>query len=49
MDEDVSDVERWCPDSLWEIAEPLIPPAPVRPQGGSRKRMDDHAVLAAIC
>jgi transposase len=45
----MSDVERWCPDSLWEIAEPLIPPAPVRPQGGGRKRVDDRAVLAAIC
>ncbi|MFK0239153.1 IS5/IS1182 family transposase, partial [Streptomyces vinaceus] len=22
------------PDGLWEIAEPLIPPSKVRPQGG---------------
>ncbi|GAA2351796.1 IS5 family transposase [Dactylosporangium salmoneum] len=45
----MSDVERWCPDALWEIAAPLIPPAPVRPQGGGRRRVDDRAVLAAIC
>ena len=45
----MSDVERYCPDSLWEIAAPLIPPAPVRAQGGGRRRVDDRAVLAAIC
>jgi len=33
---------------LWEIAEPLIPPAPRRAQGGGRRRVDDRAVLAAI-
>ncbi|WP_425553967.1 transposase [Dactylosporangium salmoneum] len=42
-------MERWCPDALWEIAAPLIPPAPVRAQGGGRRRVDDRAVLAAIC
>lgn len=44
----MSDVERWCPEPLWLIAEPLIPPAPTRPQGGGRRRIDDRAVLAAI-
>jgi transposase len=44
----MSDVERWCPDPLWQIAEPLIPPPPTRPQGGGRRRVDDRAVLAAI-
>ena len=45
----MSDVERWCPDSLWEIAEPLIPPDSVRPQGGGRRRrVSNRAVLAAI-
>jgi transposase len=41
-------VERWCPDSLWEIAGTLIPPVPVRAQGGGRRRVDDRAALAAI-
>src|SRR3712207_1589655 len=45
----VSDVERWCPNALWELAAPLIPAAPVRAQGGGRRRVDDRAVLAAIC
>ncbi|MFI6263149.1 hypothetical protein [Micromonospora sp. NPDC051006] len=31
-----------------EIAVPLIPPAPVRRQGGGRRRVDDRALLAAI-
>ncbi|MFC0531378.1 transposase [Phytohabitans kaempferiae] len=35
--------------ALWEFAAPLIPPVPVRPQGGGRRRIDDRAVLAAIC
>ncbi|MCW2643131.1 MAG: hypothetical protein JWP76_5437, partial [Dactylosporangium sp.] len=25
MDEDV--IEKWAPESLWQIAAPLIPPA----------------------
>jgi transposase len=41
VDEDV--IEKWAPESLWEIVAPLIPPAPRRPQGGGRRR-----VLAAI-
>ena len=36
------------PDGLWEIAEPLIPPSKVRPQGGGRRRHGDREVLAAI-
>ncbi|WP_344500903.1 IS5 family transposase [Streptomyces enissocaesilis] len=42
---------RWgwiVPDGLWEIAEPLIPPARVRPQGGGVANIDDEAVFAAI-
>ena len=39
---------KWAPDSLWELAAPLIPPAPVRRQGGGRRRIDDRRVLAAI-
>jgi transposase len=46
VDEDV--IEKWAPESLWEIAAPLIPPAPVRPQGGGRRRIDDRQMLAAI-
>ncbi len=41
-------IDEWAPESLWEIAKPLIPPAPKRPQGGGRRRIDDRAVLAAI-
>lgn len=41
-------IRTWAPDSLWEIAAPLIPAAPARPQGGGRRRVDDRAVLAAI-
>jgi transposase len=44
----MSDIERWVPDQLWEIAAPLIPPAPQRPQGGGRRRIDNRTVLAAI-
>lgn len=36
------------PDPLWELVRPLLPPAPVRPQGGGRRRVDDRLVFAAI-
>jgi transposase len=45
---DAEAIERWCPDGLWEIAAPLIPPAPTRPQGGGRQRTDDRRMLAAM-
>jgi hypothetical protein len=38
----VLEVGKYCPDALWEIAESLIPAAPV--QGGGRRRIDDRAV-----
>ncbi len=41
-------VEPPLPDGIWEILEPLIPPAPKRVQGGGKARIDDRAVLAAI-
>ena len=41
-------VETWAPDDFWQVAQPLIPVPPPRPQGGGRKRADDRAVLAAI-
>jgi transposase len=44
----MSDVEKWCPQSLWQVAYQLIPPHPKRHQGGGRRRGDDRAVLAAI-
>ena len=44
----MSDVEKWCPESLWLLARPLLPDAPQRHQGGGRRRLDDRAVLAAI-
>ena len=45
----VDDVIRtWAPDELWDLAAPLIPPAPRRRQGGGIARVNDRAVLAAI-
>jgi len=44
----MSDVEKWCPESLWLLTRPLLPDAPQRHQGGGRRRIDDRAVLAAI-
>ncbi|MCA1224397.1 IS5 family transposase [Streptomyces sp. 8L] len=41
-------VERLVPDELWELFERVVPPAPVRPQGGGRRRYGDREVLAAI-
>lgn len=41
---------RWgwiVPDGLWETAEPLLPPARVRPQGGGVASIDDEAVFVA--
>jgi transposase len=44
----VSDVEKYCPDSLWHLAQPLLPEHPKRHQGGGRRRIDDRIALAAI-
>ena len=41
-------VERLVPDELWRLFERVVPPAPVRPQGGGRRRYGDREVLAAI-
>lgn len=41
-------VERLVPDGLWELFQRVVPPAPVRPQGGGRRRYRDREVLAAI-
>ncbi|NJC74049.1 transposase [Planosporangium thailandense] len=46
MDQDF--IALWAPDPLWDIASRLIPAAPVRPQGGGRRRVDDRRVLAAV-
>ncbi|MEV8424550.1 IS5 family transposase [Streptomyces niveus] len=35
-------------DELWEIAEPLIPPSKVRPQGGGTQDTPDETLFAAI-
>lgn len=35
-------------DGLWEIAEPLIPPSKVRPQGGGTRDTPDETLFAAI-
>lgn len=39
---------RLVPDTLWEIAEPLIPEFSARPQGGGSAPVDDRAVFTAI-
>jgi transposase len=41
-------VERLVPDELWELFQRAVPVAPVRPQGGGRRRYGDREVLAAI-
>ncbi|MCR8580051.1 transposase, partial [Streptomyces sp. Isolate_219] len=41
-------VERLVPDALWELFQRVVPAAPVRPQGGGRRRYGDRQVLAAI-
>ncbi|MGC9665455.1 transposase [Planosporangium sp. 12N6] len=46
MDEDV--IAQWAPAPLWELAAALLPAAPVRPQGGGRRRVDDRRAFAAM-
>lgn len=41
-------VGRLVPDGLWELIQRVVPAAPVRPQGGGRRRYGDREVLAAI-
>jgi transposase len=41
-------VEHLVPDELWELFQQVVPPAPMRPQGGGRRRYGDREVLAAI-
>lgn len=41
-------MEKWCPESLWLLARPLLPDAPQRHQGGGRRRLDDRVVPASI-
>ncbi|MCM9076906.1 IS5 family transposase [Streptomyces sp. NBC_00160] len=41
-------VERLVPNGLWELFQRVVPAAPVRPQGGGRRRYGDRQVLAAI-
>ncbi|MFC7795763.1 IS5 family transposase [Streptomyces cinereoruber] len=36
------------PDELWELFQRVVPPTPVRPQGGGRRRYGEREVLAAI-
>ncbi|MFD7124953.1 IS5 family transposase [Streptomyces anulatus] len=40
--------QRLVPDKLWELLLRVVPEAPVRSQGGGRRRADDRGVLAAI-
>ncbi|MER7679713.1 IS5/IS1182 family transposase, partial [Streptomyces sp. NPDC096934] len=31
-------VERMAPEELWTLFQRVVPPAPVRPQGGGHRR-----------
>ena len=44
----MSDVEKYCPESLWHLILPLLPAHPERHQGGGRRRIDDRVAVAAI-
>lgn len=44
----MTDVDKYCPESLWRLAEGVLPAHPQRHQGGGRRRGDDRAILAAI-
>ncbi|RZU48752.1 DDE family transposase [Krasilnikovia cinnamomea] len=51
----MDDVEKYCPESLWVLAQPLLPAHPKRHQGGGRRRIDDrftewtaHGVMNAL-
>jgi transposase len=44
----VDDVEKYCPDALWRLVQPLLPAHPERHQGGGRRRIDDRVAVAAI-
>jgi transposase len=44
----VSDIDKYCPDALWCLAQPLLPEHPKRHQGGSRRPVADRVALAAI-
>ena len=41
-------MQKYCPDALWHLAQPLLPAHPQRHQGGGRRRTDDRAILSAI-
>ncbi|WP_423203093.1 IS5 family transposase [Krasilnikovia cinnamomea] len=48
-------MEKYCPESLWVLAQPLLPAHPKRHQGGGRRRIDDrftewtaHGVMNAL-
>ncbi|WP_199827544.1 IS5 family transposase [Streptomyces xylophagus] len=40
--------ERMAPEELWTLFQRVVPPAPVRPQGGGHRWRGDREVLAAI-
>src|SRR3954468_859901 len=44
----MGDVEKYCPEAFWQLAQPLLPEHPQRHQGGGRRRIDDRIALAAI-
>lgn len=44
----VSDVGKYCPESLWHLVKPVLPAHPERHQSGGRRRIDDRIVFAAI-
>ncbi|MPY60618.1 IS5 family transposase [Streptomyces spongiae] len=41
-------IETLVPETLWKLFRRVVPSAPMRPQGGGRRRSGDREVLAAI-
>lgn len=44
----MDDVQKYCPEPLWQMAQPLLPEHPKGHQCGGRNRIDDRILLAAI-
>ncbi|GGK74384.1 hypothetical protein Sme01_33810 [Sphaerisporangium melleum] len=40
-------LQRLVPDELWGLFQRVVPPAPTRPQGGGRRRVDDRVTPVA--
>jgi transposase len=41
-------VDRLLSDALWQLIQPLLPPAPARPRGGIPRHVPDRNCVAAL-